>query len=204
MIRARQFSLQVVQLVAFFQWKVSRRPLRRRAEESKRPNRLDGSSVPGCVRSKSQAWYGIQEIITREAYCACLYISVGKNDVRFWILRATGAIHFSKKKVSLDKNQVTRSISPWLRWVFQGELRQPIILPEQNCEDRSLDDTGWCPRVNCTVFRDYDAEDFKTNLHLCYQSKRSLLSLIPLCTKCYLQPWLTKKASFIGDITEGP
>ena len=43
-------------------------------------------SVQEQISSDPKSWCGIQEIITKEAECACLYISVGQNDVRFWII----------------------------------------------------------------------------------------------------------------------
>ena len=55
-------------------------------------------SVKEQISSDPKSWCGIQEIITKEADCACLYIWVGQNDVRFWIIQATGAIQFSERK----------------------------------------------------------------------------------------------------------
>ena len=127
-------------------------------------------SVQEQISSDPQSWCGIQGIITKEADCACLYISVGKNEVRFWIIKATGAIHFSEKKVNLDQNQVT-GIVPDLDEYFKEAFRSYAILPEQKCEDRSLDDTELMSLHydNLSVLRDYDTEDFKTSLHLCYK-----------------------------------
>ena len=62
-------------------------------------------SVREQISSDRQSWCGIQGIITKEADCACLYISVGQNGVRFWIIKATGAIHFSEKEASLEKTR---------------------------------------------------------------------------------------------------
>ena len=125
-------------------------------------------SVQEQISSDPQSWCGIQGIITKEADCACLYISVGQNGVRFWIIKATGAIHFSEEEVSLDKNKVT-GIVPELDEYFKEAFRTHAILPEQNCEDRSLDDTEMMSLHynNRSVLRDYDTEDFKTSLDLC-------------------------------------
>ncbi|CAH3131564.1 unnamed protein product [Pocillopora meandrina] len=127
-------------------------------------------SVQEQISSDPQSWYGIQGIITKEAECACLYISVGQNDVRFWIIKATGAIQFLEKKVKLDQNKVT-GIVPELDEFFKEAFRSQAILPEQNCEDRSLDDTELTslPYDKRSVLRDYDAKDFKTSLDLCYK-----------------------------------
>ena len=127
-------------------------------------------SVQEQISSDPQSWCGIQGIITKEADCACLYISVGQNDVRFWIIKATGAIQFLEKKVNLDQNKVT-GIVPELDEFFKEAFRSQAILPEQNCEDRSLDDTELTslPYDKRSVLRDYDAKDFKTSLDLCYK-----------------------------------
>ena len=100
-------------------------------------------SVQEQISSDPQSWCGIQGIIRKEADCACLYISVGENYVRFWIIKATGAILFSEKKVNLDPNKVT-GIVPELDKFFE-KLMSPL---------------------NCHY---YDTEDFKTSLHLCYK-----------------------------------
>ena len=127
-------------------------------------------SVQEQISSDPQSWCGIQGIITKEAECACLYISVGQNDVRFWIIKATGAIQFLEKKVNLDQNKVT-GIVPELDEFFKEAFRSHAILPEQNCEDRSLDDSElMSPHYdNRSVMRDYDAAHFKTSLRLCYK-----------------------------------
>ena len=99
-------------------------------------------SVQVQISSDPRSWCGIQGIIAKEADCACLYISVDGNDVRFWIIKATGDIHFSRKEVSLDSNEV-----PELEEFFKELM---------SFRSRSEPDY-------------YDTEDFKTRLHLCYK-----------------------------------
>ncbi|PFX22680.1 Tetratricopeptide repeat protein 28 [Stylophora pistillata] len=127
-------------------------------------------SLQEKISGNPQSWRGIQEIIRAEADFTCLYISVGENGVRFWILKAMGTIHFSEKTVNLEANAVT-GLVPDLDEFFEESFRSLAILPEQDCEDRSLDDTELMPLhyYNRAVLRDRDAEDFKTNLHLCYK-----------------------------------
>ena len=62
-------------------------------------------------------------------------------------------------------------IVPELDDFFKEAFRSHAILPVQSCEDRSLDDTELMSLHydNRSVLRDYDAEDFKTSLHLCYK-----------------------------------
>ena len=101
-------------------------------------------SVQEPISSDPQSWCGIQGIITKEADSACLYISVVQNYVRFWIIKVTGAIHFSQKEVNLDQNKLT-GIIPDLDEFFKDTFRSRSMLS------------------------DYDAEHFKTSLHLCYK-----------------------------------
>ena len=127
-------------------------------------------SVVEQISGDPKSWYGIQNIVAKETDCACLYISVGKKHMRYWILKATGDILFSDEEVSLDKNVVTGLVPP-LDEFFTESFRGLGILPEQNCEDRSLDDTESVSldHENHPLWRDCDDKGIKTNLHLCYK-----------------------------------
>ena len=72
--------------------------------------------------------------------------------------------------MSLDKTKMT-GIVPELDEFFKEASRSRAILPEQNCEDRSLDETELMSLHydNRSLLRDYDAKDFKTSLHSCYK-----------------------------------
>ncbi|XP_066016680.1 tetratricopeptide repeat protein 28-like [Pocillopora verrucosa] len=104
-------------------------------------------SVQEQISSDPKSWCGIQGIIRKETDSACLYISVGGDEVRFWIIKATGAILFSEKKVNLDPNKMT-GIVPEI-----DEFFKELMSLRRN--DRS--GLHYC-----------DTEDFKTSLHLCY------------------------------------
>ena len=127
-------------------------------------------SVQELISGNPQSWHGIHNIITKETDSTCLYISVEKEHARYWILEASGAIHFSRKKVSLEKHVVTKLV-PDLDEFFTKSFRSLGILPQQNCEDRSLDDTESMPPPydNHGLMRDYDPKDFKMNLQSCYE-----------------------------------
>ena len=112
-------------------------------------------SVQELTSGNPQSWHGIHNIITKETDCTCLYISVEKEHARYWTLEASGAIHFSRKKVSLEKHVVTQLV-PDLDEFFTKSFRSLGILPQQNCEDRSLDDTESMPphydnRGSCVI-----------------------------------------------------
>ncbi|PFX13013.1 Tetratricopeptide repeat protein 28 [Stylophora pistillata] len=117
-----------------------------------------------------KSWRGIQNIVVKETDSACLYISVGKKDVRYWILEATGAILFTEEKVSLGKN-VDTGFVPDLDEFFTKSFHGLGILPEQNCGDRSLDYTeSMSPQnENRALLRDCDDKRIKKNLDLCYK-----------------------------------
>ncbi|CAH3034462.1 unnamed protein product, partial [Pocillopora meandrina] len=125
-------------------------------------------SVVEQISGDPKSWYGIQNIVAKETDCACLYISVGEKHMRFWILKATGAILFSKEEWSLEKNVVT-GLVPHLDEFFRKSFRGLGILPEQNCEDRSLDDTKSMSldHENQPLLRDCDEKVIKKYLHLC-------------------------------------
>nr|XP_058951788.1 tetratricopeptide repeat protein 28-like [Pocillopora verrucosa] len=94
-------------------------------------------SVVKQVSGDPKSWYGIQNIVAKETDCACLYISVGEKHMRYWILKATGAIIFSDEEVSLDRNVVT-GLVPDLDEFFTKSFRGLGILPEQNCIKKNL------------------------------------------------------------------
>ncbi|CAH3034446.1 unnamed protein product [Pocillopora meandrina] len=127
-------------------------------------------SVVKQISGDPKSWYGIQNIVAKEADCACLYISVGEKHMHYWILKATGAIIFKDEEVSLDKNVVT-GLVPNLDEFFTKSFRGLGILPEQNCEDRSLDDTESMSlyHENHALLRDCDDKGIKTNLQLCHK-----------------------------------
>ena len=127
-------------------------------------------SVVEQISGDPKSWYGIQNIVAKETDCACLYISVGKKHMRYWILKATGAIIFSDEEVSLDRNVVT-GLVPDLDEFFTKSFRGLGILPKRNCEDRSLDDTESMSLnyENHALLRDCDDKSIKKNLHLCHK-----------------------------------
>ena len=127
-------------------------------------------SVVEQISGDPKSWYGIQNIVAKETDCACLYISVGEKHMRYWSLKATGAILFSDEEVSLDKNAVT-GLVPDLDEFFTKSFRGLGILPKRNCEDRSLDDTESMSLnyENHALLRDCDDKSIKKNLHLCHK-----------------------------------
>ncbi|PFX22751.1 G-protein-signaling modulator 2 [Stylophora pistillata] len=75
-----------------------------------------------------------------------------------------------EEKASLDKNVKTEFV-PDLDEFFTESFRGLGILPAQNCEDRSLDDTDSLSDHyrNCALLRDCEDKHIKKNLDLCYK-----------------------------------
>ncbi|PFX29041.1 Tetratricopeptide repeat protein 28 [Stylophora pistillata] len=76
------------------------------------------------ISGNPHSWCDIQNIITKESDCICVYTSVGKEDVRFWIQKAMGVVLFAEKKVSLAKNEVT-GLVPGLDEFFRESFCNP-------------------------------------------------------------------------------
>ena len=83
------------------------------------------------------SWCGIENIIKKESNCTCLYISYSRHYVFLWILTTNGVIHFRIKKVQ-ESNVHGVGLKSDLDQFIAKSLRCFGILPEESCEDRSL------------------------------------------------------------------
>lgn len=111
----------------------------------KRPKRLDCSSVLcwGAALRRSTIMVWDSKYCRKGTDSTCLYISDGEEDVRFWILKATGGIHLLKKTVSLDKN-VVKGFVPDLDEYLKESFRSLRIFTQTELR-RSI--PRW-PRIN--------------------------------------------------------
>lgn len=81
-------------------------------------------SVEEHISGNTNSWCGIQNIITKQTNCTCLYISLSKANVRFWVHKAAGVVRFSKEEMSLDKNVLT-GVVPDLDEFFRKSFSDP-------------------------------------------------------------------------------
>ena len=88
------------------------------------------------ISGNLQSWLGIENIMTKERSCACLYLSYFDQDVHLWIIKTSGFIDFRQKTVTEDL--FCAGLVPKLDEFFAKSFRSFGILPEGNCEDRSL------------------------------------------------------------------
>ena len=85
-------------------------------------------SVELHISANPMTWFGIENIMTKESDCTCLYISYDVQFVFLWILKTSGVIHF--RTIRVDEN------------MFIGAGSLGSLLPGEECEDRSLSAIG--------------------------------------------------------------
>ncbi|KAL9986343.1 hypothetical protein ACROYT_G000481 [Oculina patagonica] len=99
-------------------------------------------SVERQISANPQSWIGIENVTEKESNCVCLYISYNDHsDVFLWILKANGVIQF--RRTTVDRNTLHAELANNLDEFFANmakRFRSFGIFPEEDCEDRSLDD----------------------------------------------------------------
>ncbi|XP_078343183.1 tetratricopeptide repeat protein 28-like [Oculina patagonica] len=94
------------------------------------------------LSANPQSWIGIENVMTKENNCTCLYISYNAQTVLLWILKSTGVISF--RKMTVDKNTLYKRLAQPAKnldeffAIMAKKFRSFGILPEEVCEDRSL------------------------------------------------------------------
>ncbi|KAL9986906.1 hypothetical protein ACROYT_G001120 [Oculina patagonica] len=96
------------------------------------------------ISANPQSWIGIENIMTKENNCSCLYISYHDQTVFLWILKTNGVISF--RTITVDKNtlhkrlaQPAENLDEFFAFMAKS-FRSFGILSEEVCEDRSLSD----------------------------------------------------------------
>ena len=95
-------------------------------------------SVDRQISADPQSWIGIGNIMKKESNCTCLYISCYRQHLFLWTLTTSGVIQFRRKTV--DENTEGAGSSDSLDNLFTTRFRSFGILPQENCEDRSLNE----------------------------------------------------------------
>jgi len=103
-------------------------------------------SVERQISTDPQSWTSRENIMKQESNCSCLYFSSHGEDMFFWIIKTSGVVRFRKIRVNESHDIVARS-SDSLDNFFAKSLRSFGILPEEDCEDRSLNDIELKPDV---------------------------------------------------------
>jgi len=95
-------------------------------------------SVESHISADPQSWIGIENIMKNESNSSCLYISYHDHDLFFWVLKTSGIIHF--RRITVDEKLVGAGLVGKLDDFFAKSFRSFSIAPEEDCEDRSLND----------------------------------------------------------------
>ena len=103
-------------------------------------------SVDRQISADPQSWIGIENIMKRESNCACLYISCYHQHLFLWTLTTGGVIHFRRKTV--DEKIEGAASADSLDNLLATRFCSFAILPQENCEDRSLNEIEPRPDVS--------------------------------------------------------
>ncbi|KAL9950922.1 hypothetical protein ACROYT_G043495 [Oculina patagonica] len=131
-------------------------------------------SVENQISANPQSWVGIESVMDKELSCTCLYLYYFDQDIFLWILKARGVVHFRRAD---GKEMIVREgLVENLDEFFSNEhFRGFGILPEEHCEDRSLNDIERNPceedlRKTPRIGNEgKDNQDFlRQNLSLCH------------------------------------
>ena len=95
-------------------------------------------SVERHVSTDPQSWIGIEKIMKKERNSSCLYISYYDHDLFLWVLKTSGIIHF--RRITVDEKLVGSGRVEKLDDFFAKGFRSFGIVPQEDCEDRSLND----------------------------------------------------------------
>ena len=97
------------------------------------------------ISANPKSWVDIENVISKESNCTCLYISYHANRVFLWILKTSGVISF--REVTVDQKTLHKKLASPAEDVDEffaimaKRFRSFGILPEEVCEDRSINDS---------------------------------------------------------------
>ena len=94
--------------------------------------------VESQISADPQSWTAIEKVMNKERNSSCLYISYYEHFLFLWVLKADGMIHF--RKITVDDKLVGAGLVGKLDDFFAKGFRNVGVLPEEDCEDRSLND----------------------------------------------------------------
>ena len=149
----------------------------------------DQYSIKTEISANPQSWFGIENILRKENNCACLYISYYRNDVGLWILKTSGAIHL--KKVAVNEKIGQAGLNLNLSEFFANSFRSFGLLPEEDCEDRSLHVSE--PQRNSSE------QEGSASLRLVEEDDEEIIEenvSLSLCYKIFIDP--------VADLLEEP
>ena len=129
----------------------------------------DKFSVENHISANQESWFGIENILSRESNCACLYISYYERHVLLWVLKTNGDIYFRTSNVDEDTLRAESVVD--VEGILNKSFKNFGILPKSKCEDRSLDDNVPISLLDDSraPLRGNEKNDTESSLHLCYK-----------------------------------
>ena len=133
-------------------------------------------SVEMQISANPQSWIGIENIMRKESNCACLYISYHVQDLFLWIIKTSGVIYF--RTLGINENLAPSGLTDSFDDFFTKCFRSFGTLPEENCEDRSLNDIESklkpCQEESHSAGRlvkddDKESQNKESSISLCYR-----------------------------------
>ena len=126
-------------------------------------------SLENHISGNPESWFGIQTIVNKEINCDFLYISYYDRIVFLWLLKTNGDIYF--RNATVDEGTLRAEFVVDLDGVFQKSFRSFVILPKQNCEDRSLTETMPISLHDESEApsRGEETQNTERSLHLCFK-----------------------------------
>ena len=101
-------------------------------------------SANNCISADPKSWTAVENVMKKESNSTCLYISYFHQTVCLWVLKTGGVIQFreldvDKKTLHTRLAKVAESLDEFFA-IMAESFRNFGILPEEVCEDRSLND----------------------------------------------------------------
>ena len=90
------------------------------------------------ISANQESWFGIENILSRESNCVCLYISYYDRVVLLWVLKTNGDIYFRTSNVNEDTLRAESVVD--VEGILNKSFLSFGILNKSKCEDRSLGD----------------------------------------------------------------
>ncbi|XP_078351751.1 tetratricopeptide repeat protein 28-like [Oculina patagonica] len=96
------------------------------------------------ISANPQSWIGIENVMIKESNCTCLFISYCAQGVFWWLLKTSGVISF--REMTVDKKTLYKRLEKPAEnldeffTIIAKSFRSFGLLPEEFCEDRSLND----------------------------------------------------------------
>ena len=130
----------------------------------------DKYSLESHFTTDPQSWSGIEKSVKTESNCVFLYVSYRERQVLLWILKGNGDIFFrATDEVDID-TLIAEQVCD-VEGVFKKSAAGFGVLPEANCEDRSLNDnvTTSLHEESRANLRGDETKDTERTHQLCYK-----------------------------------